>query len=286
MNKPPLPERLSIITTTHLLASAPSTAILGRTIDVLRRRLPVEGCRHLLYYDQPSGLGDLEAKYLANLQRLADRHGLELYVRPGSGLKANLLEGLQAVTTPYVLFLEHDWLFSRPVRLETLLDVFDRYDHVNIVRFNKNRNDSHIGWDHFSLEDERVRELPLTMTSAWSNNPHVVRVSKWRDDWAARLGPQRHQRADGVEEVLYFAYNRDIFTKGFRESNAEWGSYLYGPYHAPPLVYHSNGALHRGRWLAEYPFKAWRLARRLIRGHGEARRLDRDPKPREEGARA
>jgi hypothetical protein len=267
MSKPPIPERLTIITTTHLLPSAPLTLVLSRTIDLLRKYLPVAGCRHMVFYDQPTGRDHLDAPYRANLATLAEKYGLELYIRPKSGVKANLLEGLSKVTTPYVLFLEHDWAFRRPVELETLLDVFDKYDHVNIVRFNMRRNDSHYMWDHFSIEDERIRELPLTMTSSWSNQAHIARVSKWRKDWIPMLGPEKSERSFGVEEVLYNAYNRDIFNKGFHVSNADWGSYIYGPYHCAPYVYHTNGSVVRGGPMIELPLKAWRFAKRLVRGH-------------------
>ena len=179
----PVKDRLTIVTTTHLLPSAPRVAVLKGTVNALRKRMNVAGCRHLVYYDQPADRGPREAKYLANLQRLCDQYSLELNVRPQSGLKKNLLEALDQITTPYIFFLEHDWAIKRTIPLETLLDVFDKYNFVNHVRFNMRNNDSYFMWDHLVEPEDRITELMLTRTSAWSNQAHIARVSKWRQDW-------------------------------------------------------------------------------------------------------
>ena len=41
--KPPMKDRLSIVTTTHLLSSAPSTSVLESSVKILRKSLDVEG---------------------------------------------------------------------------------------------------------------------------------------------------------------------------------------------------------------------------------------------------
>ncbi|CAN5904237.1 hypothetical protein BH23PLA1_BH23PLA1_00010 [soil metagenome] len=258
-------DRLSIITTTHLIPSAPSVAILRGTVERLRRRLPVAGCRHMVYYDAPAdGGGSRGEDYLRNLRRLCERQGTELYVRPGLGLKANMLEGLATVTTSYALFLEHDWVFRQRVDLAGLLDVFDRHNFVNIVRFNKFWNDSYYMWDHLVEPEDRVAELALTRTSSWSNNPHVMRVEKWRHDWLPIVGTERAGGSYGVEEKLYWAYNREIFTRGFHVAHADWGSYLYGGLRDGCHVYHTNGSGSLGAAL-DYLAKLRRLVSRGTR---------------------
>ena len=260
-SRPPMKDRLTIVTTTHLLPSAPSTSVLESSVKILRRSMNVEGCRHLVYYDQPAGGGDRQAKYLANLEKLAVRYGLELNIRPQSGLKKNLIESIGVTTTPYMLFLEHDWAFRKPVKIELLLDVFDKYPYVNHVRFNMRNNDSYYMWDHLIETEDRIPELPLTRTSAWSNQAHVARVSKWRDDWLAIIGPEPDIRSYGVEEKLYFAYNKEIFTEGFHVAHPRWGNYIYGGRTARPYVHHTNGAITTAS-LLEYGAKFKRLIQR------------------------
>src|SRR5215469_3724449 len=202
-NHQPVKDRLTIVTTTHLLPSAPRVAVLKGTVDALRKNMNVAGCRHLVYYEQPANGGAREAQYLANLERLCERYGLELNVRPQSGLKTNLIEALDRVTTPYIFFLEHDWAIKRPIPLEMLLDVFDKYDFVNHVRFNMRNNDSYFQWDHLVEPEDRINELKLTCTSAWSNQAHIARISKWRQDWIKVVGPEPSTGSYGVEEKLY-----------------------------------------------------------------------------------
>ena len=224
----------------------------------------VAGCRHLVYYDQPVNGGAREAQYLANVERLCERYGLELNVRPQSGLKKNLLEALDRVTTPYLFFLEHDWAIKRPIPLEALLDVFDKYCFVNHVRFNMRNNDSYFMRDHLVEPEDRINELKLTRTSAWSNQAHIARMSKWRQDWIKVVGLEPSTSSYGVEDKLYWAYNRDIFNKGFREANSEWGLYLYGGLHARPSVHHTNGSVTSAGPL-EMLYKFKRLIERVVR---------------------
>jgi hypothetical protein len=259
--KPPMKDRLSIVTTTHLLPSAPSTSVLESSIKILRKSMNVEGCRHGVYYDQPLDGGDRERKYLANLEKLAAKYNFDLFVRPQAGLKLNLIEGIGATTTPYMMFLEHDWAFLRPIKIELLMDVFDKYEFVNHVRFNMRNNDSYYMWDHLIETEDRIAELPLTRTSAWSNQAHVARVSKWRNDWLAIIGPEKDKRSYGVEEKLYFAYNREIFNEGFHVAHPRWGNYLYGGIRARPFVHHTNGSLTTAS-IFEYGAKVKRLVQR------------------------
>ena len=254
-------KKLTIVTTTHLIPSAPSTWVIRRTIQSLRKTMPVKGCEHLVYYDAPEVSDARDAQYQENLQKLADELQLKLLVRRRSGLKSNYLNAIDTASTPYMLFLEHDWVFRRKVKLSALLDVFDKYPFVNLVKFNKFANDSHLWWDHLVEAEDRIPELPLTRTSCWTNNPHVVRIEKWQNSWRKIVGEHKEQGAAGIEEKLYPEYCKAIFTNGFREANNEWGCFIYGAITDPALIYHINGSLSK-HWFLE-PFA--KIVRRIVR---------------------
>lgn len=254
-------EKLTIVITTHLIPSAPSVWIIRKTLSSLKKSMPIEGCECLVYYDAPEISDDRDKQYQENLQELAKQFQFKLLVRRRSGLKSNYLHAIDSVSTPYMLFVEHDWVFRRKVKLPELLDVFDKYSFVNIVKFNKFANDSHLWWDHLVETEDRITELPLTRTSCWTNNPHVVRLSKWRDSWRLIVGEQDEQGAAGIEEKLYPEYCKAIFTNGFREANGKWGCFIYGAITDSALVYHINGSLSR-HWILE-PFV--KIARRIAR---------------------
>jgi hypothetical protein len=50
-----------------------------------------------------------------------------------SGISAGRNEGLKRVTTPYVLVLDDDVVFHRHTRLQTALDLMDRYPEIDIM---------------------------------------------------------------------------------------------------------------------------------------------------------
>lgn len=263
----PVSQRLSIVTTTHLIPSAPSVYIFTRAIKSLRKRLNVQGCRHLVYYDAPAEDSDRHRKYQANLQALCDANGLDLFVRRRSGLKVNYLEGLQTISTPYMLFLEHDWIFKRNIPSDALLDVFDKYPWVHHVRFNKTDNEICTRWDHLIEPETEIAELPLIRTTCWSNNPHIVRVNKWKNDWLRVVGPEKAQGSFGLEEKLYLAYNREIFTTSFRSAHRNWGCFIYGKMTDRQLVRHINGSL-SDSMLVEPFRKVGRRLKRIISRFG------------------
>jgi len=256
--------KLTIVTTTHLIPSAPSVWILRKTIVSLRKTMDISGCEHRIYYDAPEVPNERHDEYLANLEKLASEMNLNLIVRPRSGLKANYLHAIDTLDTPYMLFLEHDWVFLRKVNIAQLIDVFDKYSFVNIVKFNKFSNDSHLWWDHFVEPEDRITELPLTRTSCWTNNPHVVRLSKWNDDWKAIVGENSTEGAAGIEEKLYWAYGKGIFSDGFRETHANWGCMIYGDISEPRIIRHINGSLSLVYYMEPFA-KVLRLVKRTLR---------------------
>jgi hypothetical protein len=261
----PIKDRLSIATTYYMLSSAPRLTVLRKTITRLRKYLPeTAGCRHLIYYHEPDDRSPKAMKHLDNLRRFCDQFGLELVVRPDSGVKVNMIEAVDTIDTPYMLFLEYDLAFRKHVDLPRLLDAFDKYPFINYVHFSPRANDSLYQWGHLIAPEERVSEVPLTRTSCWSNQAHVVRVRKWHDEWLAIIGRDKPSHPMyGLEEKMYWAYNRDIFTEGFYEANNRWGVYFYGDIRAKPKIAHINGAIHTGT-IREYVNKAKRYMSRTI----------------------
>lgn len=257
-----LHEKLTLVTTTHLLASAPRTWVISRMLSSCRRRLAgTIGCRHVIYYDAPGErrFDELSKRYEDALRKLQDSFGFELVVREKSGLKSNYLHAIGQCKTPYMMFIEHDWLFLRRVQVAAVIETMDKHDFVNFIKFNVRRNDAHSFWDHFVCKEPRIAELPLTQTSCWTNNPHIIRVAKFMDSWRAFIDEKPAKGADGLEEVLYQAFNRDIFTTSFHEAQSRWGCYIYGGIRERRMIHHIDGRHSKSR-LASY----WEMYRSLL----------------------
>ena len=261
-------DRLTIVTTYYQIPSAPRMTVLRKTIEGLRKNLDVAGCRHLVYYHDPADGTPRTRQHLENLRKLCDHYGLELYVRPDSGIKVNLIEAIGEVKTPYMLFLEYDLEYRRKIDIAKLLGVFDKYNYVNYVHFNTFMNNSLYQWGHLVQTEDRIPEVPLTRTSCWSNQAHVVRMSKWHDEWLDIIGTDKPAKPVlGLENRMYWDYNRDIFTIGFDEAVDKWGVYYYGEIDDGRTVRHNDGALNSGTVL-EYLNKASRRLSKAVRKFG------------------
>jgi hypothetical protein len=152
---------------------------------------------------------------------------------------------LGEVTTPYLLFLEHDWEFQDPeIDLENLIRVFDQNEMVNYVRFNKRKNI--ISNFDFILEKETsIKDIDLIRTVAHSNNPHLVRVEKFRTEWLPICLNDSHcQKMDsrgkafGIENPLFKQHMHDVRKMGFTHAQEIWGTYIFGQIGDPPRIKH------------------------------------------------
>ena len=239
-----LSDKLTLVTTTHLLASAPRTWVIRTMLNSCRKRLAgIGACRHIVYYDAPdqSRFNELSKRYEDALRKLRGDFGIELIVRENSGLKSNYLHAISECKTPYLMFIEHDWLFLKRVDIAAVIRAMDTHAFVNLVRFNVRRNDAHSFWDHFVCGEPRIAELPLTQTSCWSNNPHIIRVAKFKDSWRSLIDEEPSSGANGLEEVLYRAFNADIFATSFHEAQSRWGCYIYGGLRERRMIHHIDG---------------------------------------------
>ena len=163
---------------------------------------------------------------------------------------------LTKLKTDYFIFLEHDWIFLEEIKIEfkQLLDVFNKYNFVNAVWFNKDDNQLkgfEIAGDVEGKEtpygrENRISELALTTTVRWSNNPSMLRLSKykeWYDKYIYNSGiGTNHQGQYNVEDSMIREYRNLISTSKFEEIRDDWGTYLYGDVGTGPYVGHTDGS--------------------------------------------
>lgn len=276
-----LEDELTILSVTHYSPleeygelAPPTAGIIEKTVESLRANFEgSESCPHHLYYNYPTrNVGDGSEAYERHLEELAQRKGLILHKTPNNGLRDTLLEAMERISSPYVFFVEHDWEFLENVNTAELIETFEENPDVNHVRFNKFEN-SEGHWDTIVRED-RSKRIPLCKVSTYSNNPHVVRRSKY-EEWLERAKPdlsywlhlyqsgtwpnsihnlaqlvlrsyvkkhvlrEGHVRyLDDVEVVIDKRYKALIDEVGFSTAHAEMGTYLYGPKHTGPYVEH------------------------------------------------
>lgn len=163
---------------------------------------------------------------------------------------------LKTLTTDYFVFLEHDWIFleEEPIDFKGLLKCFEDYNFVNAVWFNKDDNQLRgfeIGGDVDGNEtpygkEERIVDFELTTTIRWSNNPSMLRTSKYKEWYDKYIhNPTvgiNHQGQFNVEDSMIREYRELILKSKWEDIKDDWGTYLYGKVGTGPYIGHTDGS--------------------------------------------
>ena len=87
--------------------------------------------------------------------------------------------------------------------------------------------------------------IELLQTVSHSNNPFIVRLSTLKEQWLPiclndPICRKRKIRgtAFGLEDPLFKRHLADVRRWGFAKAHQVWGTYVFGPYDAPPKIIH------------------------------------------------
>jgi hypothetical protein len=206
---------------------------------------PIRECRKLLCYDRKDLMSKDEEVYKNNLEAFAMFHGFDLLVVHNYGLQKIMIDMVEKISTPYMMFLEHDWQFQDSfIDIYRLIRLFDHYKQINYVRFNKRENG--ISNYDFIMEKETLfSDMDLIRTVSHSNNPFIVRIDKFRREWLpVCINDPFFKKLDlrampiGIEEPLFKLHMQDVRRMGFAQAHKSWGSYVYGKIGDPARVLH------------------------------------------------
>lgn len=243
--------RVSILMPTSITPSAPSIRLVKTSLDSILTQWPLYESQIIIHCDLPKDPQPNEYKYLFNLQKWARHSDLNILILNTihGGLKKGYIKLINKAQTPFILFWEHDWVFvmGHTPDLKKLLNVFDKYNFVNYIRFNK-RSNRIIGWDTRLKTEPRIKEIELLKTWNISNNPHLARTNVVRNEWLPYLRRDKKRTSYGrmsgpwgVED----AYNKYVQLQekrlGYERAHEKWGTYLYGALGHDPVVQHIDG---------------------------------------------
>ena len=240
-----LSKYLTISMTTHIL---PSTDIIQKCIASIRDKfIGIDYCKFVIYCDSRI-VDSTKISYVENLNKLENVIVEDI---PHSGLQSNYIKGIVDSSTPFVFCCEHDWVFLREIDLSKLIKTMLEYDFINFVRFNKRDNKyAHINnpepgdtyfWETYIEDEPDVKEQQLMKTDAIATHPHIIRASKFMNDWfdiASKPGPMTGQ----VEVNLYNRYTSIIKRDGFTKAHKDWGIYNYGGRNEKKIITHLDGS--------------------------------------------
>jgi GR25 family glycosyltransferase involved in LPS biosynthesis len=213
-------------------------------------------CRFILHYDETSNDNLMER---TNLNRFFRDESSELNVTLSysfGGLISSVQNILEKVTTPYYIFLEHDWVFLKKdnIDFDGLVNAFNNNDFINAVWFSKDDN-SMRGFD-IAVDSEgittpfekesRVTETNLITACRWSNNPVMFRTDKMKD-WFNNIIKNEHigvihQAQQNIEETMIPYYRNVISNNKWSDIKDEWGTFIYGDIDEGPYVGHTDAS--------------------------------------------
>jgi hypothetical protein len=122
----------------------------------------------------------------------------------------NILDLITRCNTDYFLFLEHDWIFTKKINVNNLLNLFELNKKINYIRFSL-RN--HPGpWD---TKTKYIEELDLTSTNGFNNHPYISRRQFWNDFLIDKL----------IRNKVHFI--EDCIHKYMKNESEKMGLYIY-----------------------------------------------------------
>jgi tetratricopeptide (TPR) repeat protein len=219
------------------------TATYGSLLNVFGEGIAA-GPKIICYDANPNG-SERDARYTRSIQEFSEQNGFDLRSFQGVGLFNVLNQTLPHVTTPFIFFVEHDWLFRGDrILLPAIVEMMNDDPGINAIRFNK--RDNYLNGQDFLMSVEAApRPYPLLATSSYSNNPSIIRTEKLRNQWLPICeNALRHVKnhlggsAFGIEEILFRTYVQDIRAQGFRKAHEKWGTYVFGRAGDKPRIRH------------------------------------------------
>lgn len=145
------------------------------------------------------------------------------------------------INAKYMLYMQDDWEFERPVEIDRLTWLMDRNPHINLILFNKYKNYDVI--NGFKQKQYTFDNVDLCLYKAWSFIPGL-----WRMNHAMKYWKVRETRPEG-----YFIRQ---FGKPYELENPEYtkekiGAYLLGKSQDPKIVRHLGHTYRMAEWRHE-----------------------------------
>ena len=161
-------------------------------------------------------------------------------------------KAIELCKTPYLFFLEHDWIFLSNIThsLSDLTNLMNDHNDINCILFNKMynipSNDQTIQYFNYSV--------PLCLTNRQSNNPNLLRIEhalKIRYNLIKNEGCSIHPcieykyKFNNGLELPNYCGGIECELCVFCDKNVNninlLGTYLYGSYNMKPTIIHTDG---------------------------------------------
>lgn len=215
-------DQITVLVTTSPVSMHPDTSDLQRTLASIRDQLPTaeiiiccDGVR-----PEQEALASAYETYLNTVLRVAnfDLHNVLPVVLDQWGHQANTLRaGLELVTTPLVLVVEHDTPLVNEIPWAGICEVV-RSGQANLVRFHHEAGVLPVH-EHLMLDREPQHlgsgGVPMLRCAAWWNRPHLASTRFYREEVMPNFSLVSRTM---VEDLMYAR----IWTEYADDGEAAW----------------------------------------------------------------
>lgn len=207
---PVITEDITVVIPTSPIPSHPSTQIIGQCICELERILPespiivmADGSEDESYFNY---LNNLCERFVYNPDFWVQEHSEHVHQ---SGM---LKEALDGVKTPFVLYLEHDWILLNEIPWREFMDILS-VGYINTIKLHAAPR-IHPYYEHLMLDRilyqqggfyDRYQDsiggeaYGFIKTIQWSQNPHLCRTDFYRE----KILPYCLGKCGFIEEIIH-----------------------------------------------------------------------------------
>lgn len=232
--------QLTILIPTSPIPSHPSTEILDETIANIRKYtdakiiIMFDGVHESLKHREHN-----YQQYIRNVLAKTESYGdCKTFIYHDHDHQSRMTKDtLDAVTTPLIMFVEHDTSPIGDIPFQEICDIVEKDPVINYVRFNIF---DRIPEEHSYLmvgEPFDYDGVRLQRTIQWSQRPHIAKTSWYRDLLVRYFTSNGHElKKSMIEDVMH-----GVVQTSFHELNKDiFGLCIYTPEGNQLRSYHSD----------------------------------------------
>ena len=145
----------------------------------------------------------------------------------------------KVVKTPYIIYLQDDWEFERPVELDKIIYIMEKNKNINCVTFNKHKNIKGLG----NKREVDYDGVKLCVSNMWPFLPGIWRMDTIYKNWSVR-----YNRPEGFFTNKFGTHEQRCDPD---YSMKNMGSYYYGHLGDFRYVRHLGGTWRMASWQLE-----------------------------------
>lgn len=177
--------------------------------------------------------------YLAGLQKSGDVHTVDYDTIP-IGLGRTMNEYImKRFNSKYMFYIQEDWVFERPIDIDHILWVMDNNPKINLIFFNKIKNNPVINKQE--QKEYTYSGMKMCLYHAWAFLPGI-----WRLDFVKKRWQTSTFKPEGYFTNAAFGSHETRTSVPYCENNI--GAYIYGQQNEFRYVRHIGNDWRMASW--------------------------------------